>query len=66
MYCFLEQKPDKNYLLQEEMNRFWKIETISKSEENVIYQFQNQIQFNALLHIVIVNNCTLNSTTYHL
>ena len=40
MCCFLEQKPDKNDLLREELNKFQEIETIGKSEENVIYQLE--------------------------
>ena len=35
MRCFLEQKPDENKLLREELNRFWEIETIGKSGENL-------------------------------
>ena len=34
--CFVEQKPEENKLLQEQLNRFWEIETIGKSTENVI------------------------------
>ena len=44
--CFLEQKPNENKLLRKELNRLWEIETISKSKENVIYQFENKIQVN--------------------
>ena len=51
MRCFLEQKPDENKLLREELNRFWEIETIGKSEENVIYQFENEIQFNGTRYV---------------
>ena len=51
MRCFLEQKPDENKLLREELNRFGEIETISKSEENVLYQFENEIQFNGTTYV---------------
>ena len=44
VFFFLEQKPNKNNLLREELDRFWQLETIGKSEENVIYYFENEIQ----------------------
>ena len=43
-FFFLEQKPNKNNLLREELDRFWQFDTIGKSEENVIYHFENEIQ----------------------
>ena len=52
MGCFLQQKPDENDFLREELNRFWKIKTIGKSEKNVIYQFENEIQFNGTRYII--------------
>ena len=51
MRCFLGQKPDKNNLLREELNTFWEIDTIDKSEENVIYQFENEILFNGTIYV---------------
>ena len=51
MRRFLEQKPDENKLLREELNRFWEIETIGKTEENVIYQFENEFQFNGTRYV---------------
>ena len=51
MLCFLEQKPDENDLLREELKRFSEIETIGRSEENAIYQFENEIQFNGTRYI---------------
>ena len=51
MRCFLEQKSDKNDLLRKKINRIWKIETIGKSEENVIYPFENKIQFNGTRYV---------------
>ena len=51
MRCFLEQKPNENKLIREELNRFWEIETIGKSKENVIYQFENEIQFNGTRYV---------------
>ena len=51
MRCFLGQKPDKNNLLREELNTFWEIETIGKSEETVIYQFENEILFNGTRYV---------------
>ena len=48
---FLKRKPDKNDLLREELNRFLDIETVRKSEENVIYQFENEIKFNVTKYV---------------
>ena len=52
MPCFLEQKPDKNDLLREELNRIPEFVTIVKSEENAIYQFENEIQFNGTRFVI--------------
>ena len=51
MRCFVEQKPEENKLLQEQLNRFWEIETIGKSTENVIQQCENEIQFNGISYV---------------
>ena len=51
MRCFVEQKPQENKLLQEQLNRFWEIETIGKSTENVIQQCENEIQFNGIRYV---------------
>ena len=39
-------------LLREELIRFWEIDTVGKYEENVIYQFENEIHFNGTRYVI--------------
>ena len=44
-------KQDIYEFSREELKQFWEIETIGKPEQNVIYQFENEIQFTGIRYV---------------